>query len=345
MAQTFKDNIKFQKWIAIFGIALFVGKLLAWKLTLSVAVLSDAFESIINIFAAFLGWYSLYLSALPKDTNHPYGHGKVEFVASAIESILIAIAGVYIAFEALHSLIHEHQPHKLDIGLLILSLTAIINYALGALAIHKGESSNSLVLVSSGKHLQADTLTTAGILVGLLLLYITKIWWIDGLVAFIVSLWLLVTGYRILRTAIAGIMDEADFALIAKLAQILQNNRAHNWIDLHNLRIIKYGNILHIDCHLTVPWYFNVHEAHLEIDNLANLIRDNFGESVEFFVHTDGCLNFSCPICIKTNCLHRKHKFEKTIDWTLENLMRNSKHHIEMATNLPAHKQQNPDEI
>src|SRR6185369_10689874 len=103
-------------------------------------------------------------------------------------------------------------------------------------------------------------------------------------------------------------------------------NRRINWIDLHNLRIIKYGAVLHLDCHLTVPWYLNVLEAHTEIDALTKLVRNEFGESVEVFVHVDGCLEFSCPICNKLECQVRQHPFQRRIVWTIRNISRNTRH-------------------
>jgi len=107
---------------------------------------------------------------------------------------------------------------------------------------------------------------------------------------------------------------------------VLEKSRRSNWVDIHNLRVIKYGSILHIDCHLTVPWFLNVHEAHREIDYLTTIVRREFGESVEFFVHSDGCLSFQCRICDKPDCTARKHTFEQKIKWTLENMARNQKH-------------------
>ena len=131
-----------------------------------------------------------------------------------------------------------------------------------------------------------------------------------------------------MRTSIAGIMDEADLKLLNNLVEVLNKNRRENWIDLHNLRIIKYGSTLHCDCHLTVPWYLNVNEAHAEIEALAKLIRNEFGEAVELFVHSDGCQEFSCRICSKQNCLVRKHDFEKKVIWTIKNISKDSKHKI-----------------
>lgn len=131
-----------------------------------------------------------------------------------------------------------------------------------------------------------------------------------------------------MRTSIAGIMDEADIDLLKRIVNVLNKYRQENWVDLHNLRIIKYGAILHLDCHLTVPWYLNVHEAHREIDALSTLVRKEFGESVELFVHSDGCLPFSCKICDKQNCSERKHNFEKKITWTVDNILQNQKHQL-----------------
>ena len=148
------------------------------------------------------------------------------------------------------------------------------------------------------------------------------------MVAILFALFIIYTGYTILRSSVAGIMDEADMALLEKLVQTLNANRRPNWIDLHNLRIIKYGSRLHLDCHLTVPWYLNVHEAHREIDALSNLVKNEFGESVELFVHSDGCLDFSCRICTLADCTVRKHAFEKKIDWTMENILSNNKHRL-----------------
>ena len=310
------------------SIALFLIKIVAWYITNSVAILTDALESIVNVIAGLIGLYSLYVSAKPKDLDHPYGHGKVEFISAAIEGTLIAVAGAFIIFEAVNNLRHPHAIKKLDYGIYLVAITAIINYVAGSVCVNTGKKNNSLALIASGKHLRSDTYTTAGIIAGLILLLLTGITWIDSTVAIIFALIILVTGYKIVRSSIAGIMDEADISLLRNMVDTLNKNRPANWIDLHNLRIIKYGPTLHLDCHLTVPWYFNVHEAHKEIDALSGLVRQYYGESVELFVHSDGCLDFSCAICDKAECTVRKHTFEKRIQWTMENISTNHKHTI-----------------
>ena len=142
------------------------------------------------------------------------------------------------------------------------------------------------------------------------------------------SIFIIVNGYQIIRSSLAGIMDEADMKLLNEFLLVLNAERPANWIDLHNLRVIKYGSLLHVDCHLTVPWYLNVHEAHQEIDELASLIKKNFGDAMELFVHTDGCMPFSCTICCKTDCTVRTQPMKEKLIWTMENIISNHKHQV-----------------
>ena len=123
-------------------------------------------------------------------------------------------------------------------------------------------------------------------------------------------------------------MDETDSTLMEKMVSMLNNTRRQNWVDLHNLRIIKYGGTLHVDCHLTVPWYLNVLEAHDEIEALSRQVKKEFGESLELFVHSDACMEFSCRICTKQDCTVRQHPFLKKIEWTMENISTDNKHHL-----------------
>ncbi|RAR75728.1 cation diffusion facilitator family transporter [Flavobacterium aciduliphilum] len=324
-----QTNFAFQKKITFVILVLFVIKLIAWYYTNSVAILTDALEYTINVISGLIGLYSLYLSSLPKDKNHPYGHGKIEFLSASIEGTLMIVSSFVILYEALNNLKHPHTLQKLDYGIYLVGLTGIINYLVGYLSVKIGKKSNSLALVATGKHMQSDTYATLGVIVGLLLMYVTHIQWIDSLIAFIFAFIIIFSGYKILRASIAGIMDEADEELLEKMVHFCQTHRRENWIDLHHLRFIKYGGTLHLDCHLTIPWYFNIHEGHREVDELEKIVKNNFGNSVELMVHTDGCLDFSCKICDKKECPMRKHKFETAIEWTIENISRNTKHRME----------------
>ena len=323
---TARANLQLQKTVTVIAVALFTIKVIAWYLTKSVLVLTDALESTVNVAAGFIGLFSLYIAARPRDANHPYGHGKAEFLSAAVEGSLITIAGFVIIYEAVYSFIYPRSLKQLDYGILLISVTAVINYITGYYCIKTGKKNNSLALIAAGRHLQTDTWSTLGIIVGLVLIRLTGLQWIDSAVAMGLAGYIIYTGYRIVRSSVAGIMDEADKALLQKMVELLNANRQPNWIDLHNLRIIKYGNVLHMDCHLTVPWYLNVKEAHAEIDRLSALIKKAFGESVELFVHADACLNFSCSICQKMECAVRQHPFGKRIEWTIDNISRNTRH-------------------
>jgi cation diffusion facilitator family transporter len=321
------ENISTQRWVAIIAIILFLCKLAAYYLTQSVAVLTDALESTVNVLAGLIGLYSLHIAAKPSDEDHPYGHGKAEFLSAAVEGALVTMAGLIIIYEAITDLIHPNQLQKLDQGIYIIAFTAIVNFIVGTYCVRKGKRNNSIQLVAGGKHLQTDTWSTAGIIVGLVLIRYTRLPWLDGVVALFFAGLILYTGYHILRKSIAVIMDEADRQLLQDLISYLNEHRRENWIDLHNLRVIKYGDGLHVDCHLTVPWYLNVLEAHAEIDAFTSLVKRKFGESMEFFVHSDACLDFSCRICTKENCDVRKHAFEERVEWTLATVTPNRKHH------------------
>ncbi|MEP7317325.1 MAG: cation diffusion facilitator family transporter [Panacibacter sp.] len=327
--QTAKQNFRIQQWITLLSVVLFATKIIAYYLTQSLAILSDALESIVNVLAGFIGLYSLYVAAKPKDTEHPYGHGKAEFISAAAEGALIIAAGFLILYETLQNLIQHKPLQQLDTGLYLVAATAVVNYVAGFICIKVGKKNNSIALQASGKHLQIDTWSTLIIIAALAIMLVTQLFWVDKVTGLIMSVVIIYNGYKIIRRSLAGIMDEADMELLEKMVTVLNINRRYNWIDLHNLRVIKYGSVLHIDCHLTVPWYMNVIEAHSEVEALMALIKKEFGDSIEMFVHTDACLDFSCNICTKENCTVRKHAFNKKIDWTLENIIADKKHKLQ----------------
>lgn len=307
---------------------LFLTKIIAYQFTHSLAILTDALESIVNVLAGFIGLYSLYIAAKPRDMDHPYGHGKAEFVSAAIEGGLIVAAGIMIIYETVLNFVQESPLQKLDTGLYLIGITAIINFLAGTICLRIGKKNTSLALQASGKHLQVDTYSTLGIIAGLIVIVITGLDWLDKVIALGMSFLVIYNGYRIIRSSLAGIMDEADMELLNNFLLVLNENRRVNWIDLHNLRVIKYGALLHFDCHLTVPWYLNIHEAHLEIDELESLIKSKFGDAIELFVHTDGCLPFSCTICTKTDCSVRQQPQKGKLVWTMKNIISNEKHRM-----------------
>lgn len=321
-----RNSIRVQKLLVIVSVALFLIKIIAWYITHSVAILTDALESIVNVVAGFIGLYSIILSGKPKDKEHPYGHGKVEFLSSAIEGTLISVAGLIIIYEAINNLYHPHDLQKLDYGIILIAITAIVNYAVGYYCVQKGSKENSPILIASGSHLKSDTYSTIGLLAGIIMLMITGLKWIDSVAALIFAVIIIITGYKIIRRAVSGIMDESDEVIISEIVTVLNENRNPRWIDIHNMRVINYAGFYHIDCHLTVPYYINVNEAHVILDSLTAMLQKHFDDKVEFFIHIDGCLFSQCSICAVENCPVRKAAFMQHLQWTVSNILSDEKH-------------------
>jgi cation diffusion facilitator family transporter len=318
--------IRIQRYIALLSVLLFIGKMWAWYITHSVSIFTDAMESTVNVLAGFIGLYSVIQSSRPRDVNHPYGHGKIEFISTGIEGALIIISGFFIIYEAINQFIEPRPLHRIDVGVVVIAIAGAINYAAGLYAERTGKKQRSVTLQAAGKHLKSDAYSTIAIVLGLVLLLITKWQIIDGIVGMVFACVILFTGYKVIRKSLAGIMDEADQQMLNDVVVFLQENRRPQWIDLHNLRVIQYGEVLHIDTHMTLPWYENIATADKEIHALEDLIKTHFGNKVEFFIHVDGCMTYQCKLCAVQNCTERKETFQQQVAWNMENIWNNSKH-------------------
>ena len=236
------------------------------------------------------------------------------------------VAGLVIIYEASLNLLHPHQLQSMDYGIALIATTAIVNYIVGEFCVRTGKKNNSLALIASGTHLKTDTYTTGGLVIGLILLYFTGYRWLDSVVAIVFAFVIIRTGFLIIRQSVSGIMDEADANVVEQIVKVMSNDRQENWVDLHNLRIINYAGFFHIDCHVTVPRYFTVEEAHKEIDKITNTLHQHFEGNVEFSIHTDGCIAEQCAICSKKDCPIRQTAFVKQLEWTTANFVQNQKH-------------------
>jgi cation diffusion facilitator family transporter len=308
-----------QRRIVIFSVIIFFAKIGAYYLTNSVGILTDALESTVNVATGLISLYSISVALKPRDIDHPFGHGKIESISASIEGILIILAGLVIIFEAVKRLFNPREIEQLDIGILIVAVAGLLNYILGYFSIKTGEKHNSIALVAGGKHLQSDTYSTIGLVVGLGFLWLTKAAWLDSAIAMLFGLIIIYTGYKILKETTSNLMDEADFKLLKDITEILWENRNENWIDVSNLRLLKYGDTYHIDCDLTLPWFMNIAEAHKEGDAVMNKISEHFPYPIDFTIHTDACNSELCKNCSISDCKFRSCKFENEIIWTMEN--------------------------
>lgn len=313
------------------GILIMVLKFVAYFYTHSNAILTDALESIINVVAGFFALYSIQLAAKPKDPEHPYGHGKIEFISAGFEGGLILITAIVIIIKSIDNLIHPIDIHALDIGIWISVVTGALNFVLGTYIIHIGKNSKSITLTADGKHLLTDTYTSLGIVAGLVIITLTELIWLDAVIAILFGLIILRTGYQLVRKSLSGLMDEADTTTLNEVVTLLNTYRQPQWIDIHNLRVLRYGSFLHIDCHITLPWYNDLKSSHDEIKQIEEIISKEFQNRVEIFIHADPCIPDSCSICNLDACGKRVHPFRQQIPWELSRLLNDQKHRIANA--------------
>lgn len=293
------------------GVLVFAGKLAAWWATGSSAVLSDALESVVNVAAASLLLYSLVVAARPADRDHPYGHGKVEYFSAGVEGALVAVAALVIVFEAVRALLAGPRVRNLDAGLVIVALLTGLNALLGAYLVRTGRRLRSVALVADGQHVLTDVWTSVGVILGLAAVRVTGWVVLDPLVAIAVAANILRTGWKLLRVAVGGLMDEADEDLVERVAAALEKAREPSWINAHGLRTFGSGALRHTDLHLTVPRYLDADELHGIHERVRNAVLDATGMPGDVLVHFDPCRPPHCRGCAMPDCPVRASSFEK----------------------------------
>jgi cation diffusion facilitator family transporter len=315
----------------VVGAVLLWGKFMAYQLTGSTAVLSDALESIVNVIAATFALGSLVFAGWPADRNHPYGHGKIEYFAAVFEGGLITFAAILILYEAGRGFMDPSELHQIDLGLAIILGAGLINAALGWFLLRTGRATQSLTLIADGQHVLSDFWTSLGVVVGLLLVRITGIAWFDPLVAAIVGANLGWTGLKLVRHAAGGLLDEEDTALLGKLVEALDANRMPGIIRIHHLRAIRAGRFTHIDAHLVVPEFWSVDRAHTLTEAFEQRVISTYGVEGEIVFHTDPCHRAYCSICDVADCPVRMAPFIARPPHTVEEAVRTDDEIIKAA--------------
>ncbi len=323
-----RSKVTAVKWVLLFSFLIMGVKFTAWYFSHSQAVLSDALESLINIATSTLTLYSLIYASRLRDNDHPYGHGKIEYLAVGFEGALIFGTGIFIIFQSVLHLIHPEQLKDVNTGLFLTAFSAIAMWFIGRFLKRKGEALNSLPLQADGAHFNADAVTSLGLIVGLSVYNLTGWLWVDPVLAILLSIHIMFSGFKLLREAIDRLLDKADVESIERITVALQRYRHRAWIDIHNLRLQKFGHYLHVDCHLTLPFYYTLEEVHHQIKLLENELNRDFNNHVELFVHTDPCLQMQCRLCALQECMFRKEPFIRTVEWTTPALMENKKHQL-----------------
>lgn len=249
----------------------------AWWLTGSAALYSDALESIVNVAASMIAWTALRFAARPADANHPYGHDKAEFFAAVIEGVLIVVAALLIFDEAWGS---WHHPHALDVPLLGIGLNAVataINAFWSVALLTAGRRLRSPALEADGRHLMADVVTSIGIAVGVLLAVVTGRFLLDPLLAAATGVYVLWSGMRMISTSVSGLMDSAPEPAVVNRIKELVANSAAGAIEAHDLRTRHAGRLTFLEFHLVVPGSMTVAAAHTICDRIEDTLRAEMG--------------------------------------------------------------------
>lgn len=297
-------------------------KFFAYRLTGSTAILSDAFESIVNVAAALFALWAIRAAEAPPDQRHPYGHGKFEFVTAVFEGGLVSFAALMIGYEAVSGLLHGGAlPDLSPPGLVVMCIAGGLNGLLALILIQIGRSTQSMALVADGKHVLSDFVTSVGVLVGLGVVKLTGLHWLDPAIALAMAVLLAFTGIPLMRDAMNGLMDAADETLLEKLLGSLERNRRPGLIRVHHVRAMRNGRRIHVDGHLVVPEFWTVEEAHDQVESYeASVVKDLFLEG-EMEFHVDPCRRVYCRSCDMEACPIREEPFRHRPPLNLMELM------------------------
>jgi cation diffusion facilitator family transporter len=307
------------RWAA-FGlavsIALIVLKFAAYAITGSAAMLSDALESGINVFTSGFALFAVWLSAQPKDANHPYGHGKIEYVAAAIEGVLIAAAGIGVLLVSVRRFVEPQSLERLDVGLVLTFVVACIALAAGTLLIRAGRRHESPTLEADGVHIRADAFTSFGAFGSTLVVHWTGLVWVDAAAAMLLGAVLVFSGIRVLRRSVGGLMDEAVPGLLDQIGEVLHEVREPGIIAPHAVKVHRLGQAIHIDLHLVLPRFWSLEHAHDVSHRAEDALREAFGTSSEVMLVYEPCTERSCSYCDLADCPIRGVPMVRTLPWT-----------------------------
>jgi cation diffusion facilitator family transporter len=291
------------RWAIVVGVVGFGLKLAGWLLTGSDAVFSDALESIVNIVASIGAFLALRYAERPPDEEHPYGHGPMEFVSALFEGILVAVAGMVVLTHCAESLYRGRTPiQELDLGLVLVGASALLNGVAGFMLLRIGRSIGSAALEGDGKHLLSDLVTTFAVIGGLIAVRVTGHAWIDTAVACAVGVLLLVVGSRVAFKGVSAILGQQDAEDHRRIVAVLERHKQGA-----EPRICSYASVRHrhqgrthfVDMHLRVPRAMTVAESHDIATRIEREVLDAVGEGTAT-AHMEPCGDPVCRRCAGT---------------------------------------------
>jgi cation diffusion facilitator family transporter len=304
----------------VLGLVLIGIKGTAAYITGSVALASDAIEGVVNIAAAAFGLWAIRFAESPADRNHPYGHGRIEFFASAFEGSLILLAAIFIVVSAAERIQHPAVVGKLDYGILLSACAGIGNGVLGYHLWKQGKKLHSKLIEADGIHLMTDLASSVAIILGLIAVMLTGWNWLDAAIAIAVAVWMVRTSAGLLFESVHALLDRDDPEFSARLVTVLNRVTFKEIIAVHEMRTRRVGSKRVIDWHIVVPEYMTVSEAHHKVDHITAVLSQELSEQSEFVSHTDPCEQRYCSSCEVDDCKIRLGVFQSKIPFTVESI-------------------------
>ncbi len=284
---TEREDLRRFAWLSIAAaLATIALKSGAWLLTGSVGLLSDAAESTVNLVAAFVALVALTIAARPADDGHHFGHTKAEYFSAAAEGQMILVAAAVIIWSAIQRLLHPQPLDNVGAGLAISVVAAVVNGVVAWVLIRAGREHRSLTLTADGRHLLTDVWTSAGVVVGVLLVAVTGVDRLDPVVALLVGVNIIVTGWRLMRQSFAGLMDAAlPGEESAAIAEVL-TGFAGDDVSFHGLRTRSSGHRGFAEVHVLVPGAWSVQQSHDLIERVEAALAER-ASSVSLVAHVE----------------------------------------------------------
>ncbi len=289
------------------GVGLTILKFVAYFITGSSTVFTDAMESIVNIAAAIFAAYSLSMAHRPADADHPYGHGKIEFLSAGFEGGMVLLASVVATVKAIDSILHggsDLHSDQLPLGAILIAIALAANGCLGIYLVRSGRRSGSLTLEADGHHLLSDAWTSLAALIAMVVLIFTRWRWVDPAAAIVVAVYIAIVGLRLMSRAAAGLMDRQDESDQRLLKRILD---AHVGVGAREPVICNYHKVRHrhsgryhwVDFHVVVPSAWDVDTGHRVASKIEKEIEKALGEG-NATAHVEPCIRADCPRCHPT---------------------------------------------
>ncbi len=268
------------------AIAVMALKYWAFAVTGSVALYSDALESIVNLVTAVAALLAINISSRPADRNHQFGHHKAEYLSAVLEGVLIVVASILILREAYDAIVAPRVIEEFGIGVALSALATLLNGGWSAYLIRRGRSLRSPALVADGWHLLTDVMTSVGVIAGLILVAITGIKILDPLLAVAVAIYILWSGSKIIMSSMSGLLDEAASGAIQARIRDAIKRSGDGALEAHDVRTRQAGRAIFIEFHLVVPGTMTVNEAHEICDRLEDALEAEI-EGSEVVIHVE----------------------------------------------------------